>query len=115
MPKCRCFENLHQGRTPIAKQELQYLGHIISKGVSIDTSKTAVMVAWPQPKIVIELRGFLGRTRYYRKFVKDYGVIAKPLTQLLQKKCELRWTKETQSSFDRLKQVMFTTPVVGLP
>jgi hypothetical protein len=85
------------------------------EGVSIDPSKTAVMVAWPQPKSITKLRGFIGLTRYYRKFVKDCGVIAKPLTQQLQKNCEFRWTRETHTTFDRLKHAMATTLVLGLP
>lgn len=68
-------------------QEIEYLGHCISsQGVSTEKSKITAVEQWPVPRNIKELRGFLGLTSYYRKFIKNYGLVSGQLTDLLKRK-----------------------------
>lgn len=83
-----------------AQQSIAYLGHIIGpEGVSTDPSKIQDVINWAVPTSVKKLRGFLGLAGYYRKFVKGFGVISRPLTQLLRKGISYKWTKEANRAF----------------
>jgi hypothetical protein len=94
---------------------VEYLGHIVShEGVKVDPNKIKAIRKWPIPKTLKKLRGFLGLTCYYRKFVKNYGQIAAPLTTLLKKEA-FSCTEETKKSFEKLKEAMCTTLVLTTP
>lgn len=94
------------GQTSVA-----YMGHVISRdGVAVDPDKIATMLRWAIPTNVRELRGFLGLTGYYRKFIKGYATVAGPLTKLL-KKGDFCWTKAATDAFETLKRAMTSTPI----
>ncbi|KAA0062661.1 Transposon Ty3-I Gag-Pol polyprotein [Cucumis melo var. makuwa] len=98
-----------------AQLKVEYLGHIISgKGVEVDPEKIRSIAAWPTTTNVRETQGFLGLTGYNRRFVKHYGSIAAPLTQLL-KKGGFTWNKEAEEAFEQLKGAMISLPVLALP
>jgi hypothetical protein len=71
-------------------------------------------VEWPTPKTLIELRRFLGICSYYRNFVKGVSQLCAPLTDLT-KKGAFKWSEEAQFSFEKMKKVMSTCPVLSLP
>nr|AAL68643.1 polyprotein [Oryza sativa Japonica Group] len=105
-----------QSKCSFAQQRLSYLGHIITpNGVSTDDDKIRVVQNWPVPGSVKELRSFLGLTGYYRKFVCHYGILSKPLTNLLRKGQLYIWTSETEAAFQALKQALITAPVLAMP
>jgi hypothetical protein len=82
--------------------------------VKVDPKNIEAMQDWPHPKTLKRLRGFLGLTGYYHKFVKNYGKIATPLTTLL-KKNSFTWTPTAAQAFQTLKMTMCTTPIPTLP
>jgi hypothetical protein len=106
---------LKQSKCAFGASEVEYLGHLVGKdGVRVDPKKIEAMQDWPHPKTLKRLRGFLGLTGYYFKFVKNHGKIAAPLTTLL-KKNSFTWTPATDQAFQTLKMAMCTTPVLALP
>lgn len=89
-----------------AQRQLEYLGHMVSTdGVFPEPSKIQSILNWPLPKSVTELRGFLGLTGFYRKFVKGYASIALPLTNLLRKDSFI-WSDEATATFQALQKAM---------
>jgi hypothetical protein len=92
-----------------------YLGHVISEaGVAMDAAKVQAVLEWPWPRSVRDVRGFLGLAGYYRRFIKNYGAIAEPLTRLL-RKTGFRWSDEAAAAFQALQLALTSTSVLQLP
>ncbi|XP_062201998.1 uncharacterized protein LOC133904517 [Phragmites australis] len=97
-------------------KEVPFLSHIISAGgVSIDPSKVRDVLNWKPPQNVSEIRSFLGLAGYYRRFIEGFSKIAKPMTELLGKGAEFKWTTAREASFNELKKRLTSAPVLIMP
>ena len=89
-----------------AKSEVKFLGHLITdKGIKPDPSKTEAVQNFPVPTSKTEVRVLLGLCSYYRRFIKNFASVAKPLTILTRPRSNpnFKWSKEAQEDFDYLK------------
>ena len=110
---------LKPSKCHLCQSEVHYLGHIISeKGIATDPEKVQAVKMWPVPQSKREVRGFLGLTGYYRRFVRDYAKIANPLFSLIGGKRGVKdppfvWTEDCQTAFNVLTEKLVTAPILA--
>jgi hypothetical protein len=96
--------------------EIGFLGHVINQdGIKMEPSKVDAVLKWPQPKNIHEIRSFLGLAGYYRRFVRDFSNIARPLSALLHKNTPWQWTSAQEQAFNQLKIAVSAAPVLIIP
>ena len=94
-----------KSKCSFAVKQVDYLGHSFSKrGVEMNKEKIEAIISWPIPKTIKELRGFLELAGYYRRFIKGFGIISRPLTELL-KKNNFSWNHNTLKLLMSLKKL----------
>lgn len=99
-----------------AQREISYLGHVLTEhGLKTDPAKIQAISSWPVPSNVRSVRGFLGLAGYYRKFIRHFSLITKPLTDLLHKDSLFVWTSIHDEAFATLKAALSSAPVLGIP
>ncbi|GFX11712.1 hypothetical protein TNCV_4340581 [Trichonephila clavipes] len=104
---------LSPSKCHLFRREVTYLGHIISaEGVRTDPDKISPVKDWNCPTDVHQLRSFLGLCTYYRKFVKNFSTIARPLHKLTEAKQKFIWTVDCNKAFNKLKDALTYVPIL---
>ncbi|CAM8978573.1 unnamed protein product [Rhodiola kirilowii] len=112
----RCIETnlvLNWEKCHFMVQEGIVLGHLVSKrGIEVDKAKVEVIEKLPPPKDVRGIRSFLGHAGFYRRFIKDFSKIARPLTNLLCNDTKFRFNEECLVAFEKLKKALVSAPII---
>ena len=99
-----------------SKTRIEWLGMIIEEGkISMDQGKLKGISEWPEPTTVKQTRGFLGFGNFYRRFIRHFSDIAKPLNNLLKKDRKFNWTSACRKAFNNLKKRFTEEPVLMMP
>ena len=108
------------------REEIEYLGHVVSgKGISTNPKKIEAVSKWPTPKTVYDVRSFLGFVGYYRRFIKNFSRITKPIREVITglenqskrsaKKTYIEWSDAADVAFEHLKAMCVSTPILAYP
>ena len=96
----------------LAQIEIDFLGFVVSdEGVKTDPKKVKEVLEWPTPKNVKELESFVGLASYYRRFVKDFAKVARPLNEL--RSGAWCWGEGQRKAFQQLKQLLCSAPILA--
>jgi RNase H-like domain found in reverse transcriptase/Reverse transcriptase (RNA-dependent DNA polymerase) len=97
------------------RDEIEYLGLIIKKGeVNMDPVKVKAVTDWPTPRNLRELRRFLGFANFYRRFIKDFAKLARPLNNLTKKDASWTWNGSQRQAFQALKETFSRKPILAV-
>jgi hypothetical protein len=97
------------------KTEVEYLGMVILEGqVRMDPAKVAAVKTWAQPKNLRDVRAFIGFANFYRRFIKDFATITRPLHDLTKKDAPWRWTWVEKKAFQTLKDAFISEPILAM-
>lgn len=98
------------------RKEVLYLGHTITRdGLKPNTDKIDAILNYPLPKTTTEIKSFLGLLGYYRKFIRDFARITKPMTLCLKKKSKIIITEEYKECFETCKKLLTNAPLLQYP
>ena len=93
--------------------KVNFLEVVIGQGkIEMEEDKVAGVLNWPTPRMVRDIRKFLGLANYYRQFIKNFATLAKPLNMLTRKDEKWRWEKAQQRAFKQLKGIFMTRPLL---
>ena len=107
---------LKPSKCRLLRRAVNFLGHVVTQdGVAVDPSKIHDVVEWPVPRRLRDVRSFLGLCSYYRRFIRNFSVLAAPLFELTKKGRAFEWDDACQEVFEHLKRVLTTTPILALP
>ncbi|KAL7287676.1 hypothetical protein TKK_0018073 [Trichogramma kaykai] len=107
---------LEPSKCNMLRREVKYLGHIMNReGILPDPQKIVAVKNFPTPKKLKNVREFLGLAGFYRRFIQNFGKIAKPMTQLLKKEEDFLWTPDCDTAFNTLKQILCEAPLLTYP
>lgn len=113
---CRANLTLNISKSSFCVTEVKYLGFVIGHGgIKTDPEKVEAILKWPTPKNIKQVRGFLGIAGWYRRFIDNFSTEVFPITEVLSTKRKFNWTQEAQQSFERIKYLLTTTPVLSNP
>lgn len=99
----------------LLKHRIEFLGYVIEKGtVSPSPSKTLALQNFPEPRTEKQVQSFLGLAGYFRKFVKDFATISKPLSDILRDNVKFKFGPEQREAFNKLKQALSRNPVLHI-
>ena len=110
----KLYARLH--KCAFFQRRVEYLGFDVSaEGIQPSQEKVKAIVEWPKPQSVRDVRGFLGLASFYRRFIKQFSLKARPLTDLTREKTVWQWNDKEENAFNELKKSLVVAPVLRIP